>query len=51
MTDKSEKAINLFVKSIISENYSEAKDHLQDAVVEKIKERIRVCEKQDSKNK
>ena len=51
MTDNSEKSINLFVKSIIAENYPEAKDHLQDAVVEKIKNRIRVCESKISKEK
>lgn len=51
MADKSEKAIDLFVKSIVSENYSDAKDHLQDAVVEKIKDRIRACEEKYANKK
>jgi len=49
--DNSEKAINLFVKSIIMEDYPAAKDHLRDAVVEKIKTRIRKCEQDQADKK
>lgn len=47
--DNSEKAINLFVKSIILEDYPAAEDHLRDAVIEKIKARIRKCEQEADK--
>ena len=49
--DKSAKAINMFVKSIIDENYADAESHLRDAVVEKIKNRIRECERKQSQKK
>jgi hypothetical protein len=49
MTNSAEKSINLFIKSIVNENYADAKSHLQDVVVEKIKDRIRVCESKFNK--
>lgn len=49
MTNSAEKSISLFIKTIIEENYADAKSHLQDVVIEKIKDRIRVCESKFNK--
>lgn len=51
MTNKCDRAINLFVKNIIDENYAKANEHLHDAINEKIKDRIRACDKQMSTRK
>lgn len=49
MSDNVSKSINQFIKSIVEERYSDAKTHLQDAVIEKIKNRIRTCESKFAK--
>ena len=38
---KSQEQIGIFIKNIFEDNYSEAKDSLQNAVTERIKEKMR----------
>lgn len=51
MTKAENKAINLFIKNIVNENYRDANQNLQDIVSEKIKSRILKCEEKNKKAK